>query len=31
MKELKQLFTNNRLWAEKKVREDPEVFNRLSN
>lgn len=30
MKELKQLFENNRAWAEEKVNKDPEVFKRLS-
>lgn len=30
MKNLPQLFTNNRAWAEKMTRHDPEFFERLS-
>ncbi|MDJ0651964.1 MAG: carbonate dehydratase [Simkaniaceae bacterium] len=30
MKELKQLFDNNRAWAEDKVQKDPDTFKRLS-
>ena len=30
MKELQKLFENNRAWAERKKKEDPEVFKRLS-
>mgnify|MGYP000285967929 CR=1 FL=1 len=30
MKELNHLFENNQAWAEKKLKNDPEIFNRLS-
>ncbi len=30
MKELQKLFENNRAWAERKKKEDPEIFKRLS-
>lgn len=30
MRELQELFENNRKWAEGKQKEDPEVFQRLS-
>ena len=30
MKNLPHLFTNNRAWAEKMTRHDPEFFERLS-
>ncbi|PIS00690.1 MAG: carbonate dehydratase [Chlamydiae bacterium CG10_big_fil_rev_8_21_14_0_10_35_9] len=30
MKELQNLFENNRIWAENKVKNDPQVFSRLS-
>ncbi|MGD2169554.1 MAG: carbonate dehydratase [Chlamydiota bacterium] len=30
MKELQHLFENNRIWAENKVKNDPQIFSRLS-
>lgn len=30
MRELQKLFENNQAWAEKKVKEDPEIFKRLA-
>lgn len=30
MRELKELFDNNRAWAKKQVQKDPEFFSRLS-
>lgn len=30
MKEIQKLFENNRVWSEKRVKEDPEVFLRLA-
>lgn len=30
MKQLQHLFENNRIWAEKKIKKDPQVFSRLS-